>query len=808
MSSKIKLKKLILNGFRGAIETIPLDMEDSKSLVVFGNNGDGKSCFSDAIEWFFKDSIDYLRREGCGRDDYFNRYMTPTDDATVECNFNNNSFDAVKTLKRRGGYSFSNTTYDFSDCIMRSVKDSFILRHHTMRDFVEKTKTQKLDTIEEIIGFGIVRDTRDTLLKSLNALKDDRQLSSLHGQLGEKKRDLVNIVQKDDFSETDVLNSANQLVRQCDPNLAITNDADFKSICKTLEQKIKASSREQELLELKVISKDTSRLPEIREFLHKISAVTTPHNDLANQQETLQASAIDKLYKAAIEAIQNELVELGRCPVCKQPVDTDTLKQSLIDEVEQIKEVLKARNAVVQEARTLIDSGLLTQYHAILSKLLEDKIKNMLLTDAMTNRLTGISTLLAEYEGILHQIQQAPKAVTIPQFSDDLKTLEKDVEEIQKKIVQREESLSETDEEKLFYQNVHKLGELRDDYTRYKEIDRLINIYNNQIESLKKIYQDFERMERESIQKVLKAISSDVNDFITFLHPDDNFDEVELIPTEARGVEFKMKYHGEEVSPPMKILSEAHLNSLGICVFLASAKHFNKTIGFLVLDDVVTSFDMGHRRPLARLINEKFPDIQFLLYTHDELWFDMLKKDLTPGKWLFKELMKWTKNNGLALKDSPLTLKEKIQDCLNSNDTQGATTKCRILIEEILKEKCDNLGVRGLEYRRGAENDKRNPSELIDALISYLKDNETLRDKQSKQTFKHLRADQLIANIGSHHQTFESTALSRGDIETALRDIAEFESLFVCTICGKEPSKKYSPINSKLKQCECGDLKI
>lgn len=315
-------------------------------------------------------------------------------------------------------------------------------------------------------------------------------------------------------------------------------------------------------------------------------------------------------------------------------------------------------------------------------------------------------------------------------------------------------------------------------------------------------------MERESVQKVLKAVSADVNDFIRFLHPDDHFDEVELVPTIERGIEFKIKYHGEEISPPMRILSEAHLNSLGICLFLASAKHFNKANGFLVLDDVVTSFDIGHRRPLARLMTEKFPDIQFLLFTHDELWFEILKKDLPSGKWLFKELVKWTKDNGLDLKDSPITLTERIRSYLDENDITGAANKCRILIEKILKEKCENLGVRGLEFRTGSKNDQREASELINALTSYLKDNETLRDNQSKKSFNHLRTSQLITNIGSHHQNLNSTSLSRGDIEMVLRDIDEFVSLFVCPICKEEANIKHSPRNSKLKQCECGELKV
>ncbi len=65
MNSKVKLKKLNVKRFRGARKEIVLDFElNNKNIVLFGNNGDGKSTFSDAIEWFFTDKIDYLQREG------------------------------------------------------------------------------------------------------------------------------------------------------------------------------------------------------------------------------------------------------------------------------------------------------------------------------------------------------------------------------------------------------------------------------------------------------------------------------------------------------------------------------------------------------------------------------------------------------------------------------------------------------------------------------------------------------------------------------------------------------------------------
>ena len=49
MSSKTKIKKLTIAGFRGAKNKVWLDLEgENKNIVLFGNNGDGKTTFSDA----------------------------------------------------------------------------------------------------------------------------------------------------------------------------------------------------------------------------------------------------------------------------------------------------------------------------------------------------------------------------------------------------------------------------------------------------------------------------------------------------------------------------------------------------------------------------------------------------------------------------------------------------------------------------------------------------------------------------------------------------------------------------------------
>lgn len=807
MNNKIKVVKLTLNGFRGARKKVYLDCDKKlNSIVLFGNNGDGKTSFSDAIEWFFTDKIQYLQREGCGKEDYFNKYIPEECDAYVELNFNDSKFDSQKILRRKKTSSFSNGEKDFSGFIRDSSKEQIILRHHTMREFIDKTKAQKLEKLEEIIGFGIVNEVRDNLLKATNSLSKDTRYMALIGQLAERKTDITGILAKDVFQESDIITFTDKKAKECDKTLSIKNIIDLNNTVEKLNKQLANSDHGKQMLAIDEISNKTNGLLGLKATTDEINDLVLSHNALAKERKTIEASAREKIYSAAIEALENKSVKPGECPVCKKPVNTDELLISLKNEMVGIGEVLKKRKAIVQKVK-MLQTKMLT-HHSNFDRLLALKKENEpFFSTGLKETIENTKNQLPAQDGALGKILLSTDAISLPSIKDLIGIKEK-IEKEQFSILAMKKALEATDEEKKFYQNVTAINGLSKNYIRYQELRSLIQKFSNQISSMKKISESFEKMEAESIRNVLTIISKDVNEYFIFLHPDDQIEGIELITTEERGIEFKLKRHGVEITPPTKILSEAHLNSLGICLFLASAKYFNKVNGFIILDDVITSFDIGHRRLLSRLFIAKFPDTQFFLLTHDGLWFEMLKTDLSGNNWIFKELVKWNKEDGIDTKDSPKDLRARINENLKENDEKGAATKCRTLIEEVLKEKCEDLGVKGLEFRMGEYNDRRDPSELIGALTTYINDNRALSEKESKEIFKHLRASQLITNIGAHHRDLESTKLHRGDVELALKDIDEFESLFICPKCNTEPKKKYSPPFSKLKNCKCGEFKI
>ena len=55
----IKIKNLSISGIRGVQKTIEIPLSE-KSILIYGDNGTGKSSISDSLEWFFNNHVKHL----------------------------------------------------------------------------------------------------------------------------------------------------------------------------------------------------------------------------------------------------------------------------------------------------------------------------------------------------------------------------------------------------------------------------------------------------------------------------------------------------------------------------------------------------------------------------------------------------------------------------------------------------------------------------------------------------------------------------------------------------------------------------
>src|SRR5437879_1421374 len=123
----MRIKAVQLSWFRGAADPISLE-SDGKSMVVYGENGSGKSSFVDAIEYVLSDGkILHLAHEYSGKHQekaVLNTHKPQGERAKLTITFNNDS-ELKLEIKQDGSSSSSGaeavamSTWDYRRTVLR-----------------------------------------------------------------------------------------------------------------------------------------------------------------------------------------------------------------------------------------------------------------------------------------------------------------------------------------------------------------------------------------------------------------------------------------------------------------------------------------------------------------------------------------------------------------------------------------------------------------------------------------------------------------------------------------------------------------
>ena len=254
-----------------------------------------------------------------------------------------------------------------------------------------------------------------------------------------------------------------------------------------------------------------------------------------------------------------------------------------------------------------------------------------------------------------------------------------------------------------------------------------------------RIFDAYQTKQKDDLAGLLKQISARVAQIYSSLHPDEDLARVSIEPWTAKGVELAIEFHGSRQRPPHGVLSESHLNSLAIALFLAMAEEFNEQLGFLLLDDVINSFDVEHRGRLAELLADGFSAWQLIVLTHDQQFFEHLSR--RAPSWRKLELTSWSYASGpRTTRYATSGILAAARDRLEHGDVHGAAAKARRGLEELLQEVCEALWA-PLPFRRGQANDKREVGELLKGVRRTLKERAKSLLESIEPLLKNLEAD-------------------------------------------------------------------
>jgi len=798
-----RLRRIEPSGFRGARLPVSLDFENRcASAVVFGSNGHGKSSFVDALECYMNETIDHLNRENVGRAAYRHRALGDDEVASVRVEFSEAELSGsleVSSDRRMTLTADSESTRPFRTA---AASEMTILRHKDLARFVDMTKGQKLEALAPLIGLETLSDTRSALVSTRRRLEQD--LIDEDRILQGRRRSIEETLGEGPFSDERLWGLIGESLGQVGVSESVHDPVALALVLEGVSVTANAE-RDRDLKNLRAAHDAVGAMADLRSEFTSVDAFTAAFNVLASDPDVVRETQLVRVWEAGRGVASAEWWEVDECPLCGETTDLHELNERIEHQLEAAAET-QTRLENLEDLRRDAQGDIETA-----ARILRRTLKAMEDVEqcAFFNALVKdeLSDGLHEFERVVRSQRDIGPIST--GFRETWRALRTGAEDARQAclgaLATSIEELSPTAQERSRLDAYRRLSSVESDLRYVEQLNRNCRIIDTHAASIREILDQFEHHERETVAAVLSRISTNVSAYYRKLHGGERYDNVRLVfLPEDRGLEFSLEAYGETISPPRLLLSESHLGSLGLCLFLAAAREFNTATNFLVLDDVVNSFDAGHRANLAALLVEDFEDFQVIAFTHDPIWFETLRR--TASSWVEIRIAGWSLDLGIRIVGNPADERQRIEEFLDQGDERIAGNLTRQFVEHRLKRLCEVLRV-PIRYRQGYANDQRTAHDLFIALRRHSRTRNRFRNADHS-VWGEFETSSFLANLASHDQPEMVTALSAGDILYALDKLDELEAVFRCGDCGKWVWLLRSNPNDDKSQCECGNLRI
>jgi len=502
------------------------------------------------------------------------------------------------------------------------------------------------------------------------------------------------------------------------------------------------------------------------------------------QNEANDVSLLELLEKAKNHIEHREDIDV--CPVCSNDMEKD-----------EVLESLSSRISTMSVLKTAYDAHALSKRNFDQKKAIVDR------------EILALNILLIDYRNLISEF-----AITTPTISDFTSSLGDNAET----------NIS------IFITNKSYLDDLnavinRNEEKKSKELSQhnlitsqFYSIFRNKIKAeklqslagaLTNTLEIVESSRKEFIETELDLISEEVDRLYSSLHPGEQIGNIKLFlkPNAQSSLVLGGSFHTETQVAPQSLYSESHLDTLGVCIFMALAKKYGDENTILVLDDVMMSVDENHLDRFIELLHSESVNFgHILVTTHYRPWRDRYRNNRAPGGRVhFLELRNWTIENGIKVYNGKLILEELKQLVTNQDDFHReniASTAGRML-ENIL----DYLTLKfQCKLARKPKNDYT-LSELINGfpttLLRVLKVEHLSKDASGvyadisktevlQPIIDKLKGLNAVRNQVGAHFNFDGSLVSDTDVLEFGNTVIELADLLICPDSGNLPTNNSS----------------
>jgi energy-coupling factor transporter ATP-binding protein EcfA2 len=751
-----RITKITMQAFRGVRDAFEINLQNGQSLLMYGDNGTGKSSLADAIEWYFTGEIEMLAKEGR---EHAVRHLGATKDQ--------GTLVAIETSGELGG---AITPKSLNQAAIDAVaRETFLLRGRTIADFVDKSKGEKWTALQQLLGLGSIDELRADLQKARTELKRGKDDSATKLKQAEAALKARSVDPKKDA----ILAKLGKLAEACGFDAQDSIDEYLRLDVQSLvaAPSSAASTRRTLVATLAQEMLATDLKPSLGAF--------EDWNSVLEDADSIDATHVDVL--GAAQRWAKAHPDSKTCPVCDKKIAADALGEKIEKTLADLQEHAGRFSGAEKGARDLADTlaGLFQERTRWRNKGRELKLElpavpadgSIAVKAAIAARKSVDEASVKEWLGTLAKWDDAGKKILLEQKLDEEGPSSKNQAFELMQLLVAAKQWSDA------------LAEATKDGDAYDRADSL--------------FEAFQTEQRKYVQTVLEQISTEVGRLFGRLHPAGKIGSVSVETWADKGIELAIDFYGQRQRPPHGVLSESYMNSVAIVLFLAMARTFNEKLETLVLDDVVNSFDVTHRGRLGELLLEEFQDWQLVVLTHDRYFFEQIRRKVKG--WQAYQVLGWSYDRGPALREQKAaTDVDAALELLDEGHVGDAARRGRRGLEHLLKELCEGLEV-PLPYRRGNDNEFREIGTLLMGLRRLLKD-----DSKGKQflaaidpTLRSLEADaQSVLNAEAHAS--DSAGPSSMEVRSTLEKVRDFDALWSCPKCSSRVWKEQGV------RCRCG----
>ncbi len=797
-----KIIKISISGIRGVKDSLELPL-DGKPLLVYGENGSGKSSISDSLEWFYMDNIEHLSGQEIGKESIRNIFLPDDENSFVEILFSNKKLDTKKSLSSSFRKANSNNSSVFDEYIDTSQSENLILRYRDLVQFITATKGEKLTHLQSIIGFSEVRDIRAILKKFAGKYAREIKAANFSYKKSQQQSILMECFAQNITSEKQFCESASKLIKPLKLDKTINSFRDCSVILKSIESKEETTIVEQINFNNRVSDILSEFIAELTHIHTCYQNYFTVYSSLRKDKEKIKKLLLLDLLVEGIKALKNDIIKGDICPLCQQQKNKIELIKELNNRIEDLKEVQSEKNNFddkVDELKNILERNLNSINGLLREKNLKDKAN---------------AAILKTIETLSKSLKQISDELKKDLFSDapikklsEVQIEKKAIEELIKLSKNKAKELTDSMSGNLKLQVHTKLSRANDAYISFQKLVKEEVLLTSQQNTFEALYSDFIKRQEEALNVFLKLFSGDINKYYSLMNPDEHVGDIRLVPMKDKyddldGITITYNFYKTKQSPPTALLSESHINCLGLSFFLASVKAFNKENNFFLLDDVISSFDGNHRTRFMRLLIEVFSDYQIILLTHEKDFFDIASSEAKRKNWVIKSLS-WTAEKGVGFETPLIDLRSRIEEKLKTKNTDGLGNDIRKYGERQLKQIALNIEA-DLPFRFNDRNEDRMMNELLCGIQSKINKHSPSDLKLKSNCDSLLASPMMIGNKSSHDSSFKENIADLGVFD---EDVIKLIKTFYCSEskCKSFISiKNYDTVKKQIR-CNCGKL--